>query len=322
MTAEELTYYLTAPGDDHKEMRARLRKAAGEYPYCSLFHMALAAAEKQTAEKNREKLIRKAAAYAPDRAALYHFLPRVLGAAEQEESPGDPEPEGKGETPFPGDHGREALSQEDLPGSADPRDHERETRAPEQGPEATSTQEEQALVKKAAPGKIALNIDDNLPHTFTFWLRRIREVSGNVKLDTDQKITRTVTDGLEKQYYDSLASHKTFSEFEGKVSVEYDMSRKEDRIIAKFIQEDPQAIKPAVNLPSRDRSLPRESGAENDDKDLSAGDDGDFFSETLAKIYTEQGMTQKAIEVYKKLSLKFPEKSSYFAGLIKDLQEN
>ena len=54
---------------------------------------------------------------------------------------------------------------------------------------------------------------------------------------------------------------------------------------------------------------------------LSVIDDESFVSETLAKIYAQQGNYAKAIKAYEHLSLKYPEKSIYFANLIKSLQE-
>ncbi len=47
----------------------------------------------------------------------------------------------------------------------------------------------------------------------------------------------------------------------------------------------------------------------------------EIVTETLAKVYIEQGHFDKAISAYKKLSLKFPQKSSLFAAQIKLINE-
>ena len=42
----------------------------------------------------------------------------------------------------------------------------------------------------------------------------------------------------------------------------------------------------------------------------------DFYTETLAQIYAEQGYYEQAKDIYAKLILAYPEKNAYFAALI------
>ena len=57
-----------------------------------------------------------------------------------------------------------------------------------------------------------------------------------------------------------------------------------------------------------------------DDPEPDAGSE-DFCTETLAGIYLEQGYPQEAIDIYSRLSLRYPEKSVYFAALIEKIDK-
>ncbi len=61
---------------------------------------------------------------------------------------------------------------------------------------------------------------------------------------------------------------------------------------------------------------------DNDDRHQKSVDDADdLLSETLANIYIKQNHHDKAISIYEKLRLKYPEKNVYFAERIKELEK-
>ncbi len=55
--------------------------------------------------------------------------------------------------------------------------------------------------------------------------------------------------------------------------------------------------------------------------DTADGEDEDYFTETLAKIYIKQGRYMKAMEIIRRLSLKYPKKNRYFADQIRFLEK-
>ncbi|MCX6252485.1 MAG: tetratricopeptide repeat protein [Bacteroidetes bacterium] len=82
-----------------------------------------------------------------------------------------------------------------------------------------------------------------------------------------------------------------------------------NELVEKFIQEAPRISSPKGNFFS-----PAE-------KEASSGFDAEeIVSETLAQLYYRQGNVHKAIKIYEKLILLYPEKSSFFAAQIKKLE--
>ena len=83
---------------------------------------------------------------------------------------------------------------------------------------------------------------------------------------------------------------------------------KETETIDKFISEKPK-LKVEVN-----------ENDSNNDKADNLNNQAGYMTETLAKLYLNQKNYEKAIQSYKILILKFPEKNSYFADQIKKIK--
>lgn len=88
-----------------------------------------------------------------------------------------------------------------------------------------------------------------------------------------------------------------------------DRRSQQEKLIDKFIKENPTVTKSGGAKKTKD-DLSGESTSWNED----------LASEALAKIYLNQGNKKRGIEIYKTLSLKFPEKGAYFADLISKVE--
>jgi tetratricopeptide (TPR) repeat protein len=107
--------------------------------------------------------------------------------------------------------------------------------------------------------------------------------------------------------YDEVVLNQEQLDYEEKNS----KKQLQSALIDKFIIANPR-IEPAkekTSLPVEDILMPF------------AEEEGGFVTETLARIYINQGYYSKAIDIYEKLSLKFPEKSIYFASQIEKVKE-
>ncbi len=99
---------------------------------------------------------------------------------------------------------------------------------------------------------------------------------------------------------------------EPKVSKTNSKLNSQQEIIDKFIKADPKIRrKKEVQKDDSNNDLAKDSVSFNDD----------LVSENLAKVMVKQGKTSKAIDIYKKLIWKFPQKKAYFASQIESLKE-
>ncbi|MCR8668894.1 hypothetical protein NO995_14495 [Aestuariibaculum sp. M13] len=141
--------------------------------------------------------------------------------------------------------------------------------------------------------------EKNETHSFNEWLQltRFKPIERNEpaeeKTQTEPEVAKesTTEPVSEPETNDSLEREKKFD------------------LIEKFIQENPK-INPT-----------KSSASKGNLAEAQMIQPEALMTETLARIYVEQKNYKKAIQSYKILSLKYPEKNSFFANQIKAVQQ-
>lgn len=179
-----------------------------------------------------------------------------------------------------------------------------------------------------AQERVTVYDDDTMPYSFLWWLHKtrleyaetyqpyVKSPLGPMTPSNDdlakihEKLDSQLLDQQIRENIFHLQSPEAKLSDEVKTTIAFQIPRKTDEVIEKFIREEPMI------QPLQAEKLDLENKARR-----SSEDQHSLVTETLAKIYTEQGLYPKAIEVYKKLVLKYPEKNAYFAARITELEK-
>lgn len=171
-------------------------------------------------------------------------------------------------------------------------------------------------------------LTEEYPSFQTAWLLYIKnlQITGHPDFDSElKKAAPLVAD--RKQLYRILNPESVISygdlNFEHQLNApsEYKMEESGENLsgnnlIDKFLSE--------RTAPRKRGKTPKENLPENFDNEIvekSVSESDELITETLAMLYFEQKKYDKALEAFQKLSLKYPEKSVYFASRIEEIEK-
>ncbi|MFH6603539.1 hypothetical protein ACEZ3G_08630 [Maribacter algicola] len=291
MKVQDFTYLLQHPDEVvSTEQTAQLEDVIDEYPY---FQAARALHLKGLKNANSFKYnnaLKVAAAYTADRDVLFDFI------TSEEFLQNDIAKTILGNNDEPTENEVDSV---DRPTQQMPKkpDSDLEPLSVESKSSDTNTNEQiekDDVVASLELGR-PLAFTKNEKHSFSEWLQLTslkKQDSGSGHSDKIKKV-------------DDLASDND----SGILPKEENSKKKKFELIDKFLEENPKII-------------PREGSSSEVDISTSVKlDKNELMTETLAKVYLEQKKYKKAIQAFKILSLKYPEKSGFFADRIRAIEK-
>jgi hypothetical protein len=315
MQAKEFINYIKNPNSLEKNSVKELQKLVNDFPYFQSAHLLLSLASKKWDASVYQKSLKKTAIVVTNRSHLFNLIQQFeLSNTVIEDS--DHQKLVVEEVLDPIDSTKELnilKAAELLTENSDSEISETEFQ------QKTKPNAEEVLENEIAKQVVSAIVEKQMnnlydtqllfkqnkePENFTDWLRLIqksnKQLSAENILDTNTENNTDIKTRLEK----------------GKIITQESALNKKLKnlaLIDKIIENSPGQIK----IKDDQKFYSPEQNAKE-----SLLENEHLVSETLAKIYALQGSVNKAVRAYEILSLKFPQKSAYFASLIQKLKNN
>jgi hypothetical protein len=296
MNSDEIINYLNNPYLVDKQIADLVKMDIEKYPYFQTLHYLLLKHYKNANSYEYDKQLKKSIFHIFNRRKLYTFInteiqinPQIINnqTGDTLEKPVEKESYRKEEK----DTLKESIS--DVISNS------------------TNETDIQEISEKSILPEITFELDNSIeiikPENASFdennANRNYEEIVENIRTSQQSELIVFQTD-------EEFSSFKNESEIIKISSDPEESSNTNQELIEKFLDDEPR-IKPKMEFDKEQNDISTSSVEERDD----------FITETLAKIYVKQGNYIKAVATYEKLSLKFPEKSSYFASQIEEIKK-
>ena len=306
MNRNDFIKLIRDPAAIDRQMTGEIRELLDLFPWFQSAHLLLLKGLHNTGDVKFENQLRLSAVHLPDREVLYYMLYNPLIRSVAATVTNEPEPVLQPEQPD-----NEQVVIESAKNSSDLIQELEKTAAvlpPDTGAGAgeVAAAHEMIVVTNESEidesASVMLVIEDGESHieeTVTFMDPSISVPGEDELLEIEENVIE-------------LASEMKAAVEEKPAAVPEPANRREmqARLIDEFILLNPR-IEPTREKTDRpNEDISKQFTEEN----------GGFLTETLARIYVNQGYYSRAIEIYEKLSLKYPEKSSYFATQIEKVK--
>lgn len=307
MRKNEFIEYIRRPETLNCDKTSELQELTRDFPWFQSAQILLCRNLKVCENMGFEEQLRLTAAYAGDRVRLHQLIMETAQVAVKEEIPAQ-EKEGN----FPVQETQEinevSTKQEEKPKENVFIEETFSSEKPENGHPEEDLLNKQILSHAISNSNLLGDVESEEEIPEHIHLKKIPSTEGKEGEFIPEEVVEAEENDEAAESFDKTSKH-SFSEWLH--HFEYPKEEKEKEF--------------PIDETRKDLLLPNQTKATfynpTEMAKLSVKEDDDLITETLAKIYAQQGNIEKAIKSYKKLSLKYPEKKVYFASQILELEK-